>query len=343
MNEVVTGDVQAEAPVDIPVTDQGPPTPPEPQQEAPKSDGEGRRSAISKALETAGVTERTRGPDGKFTSEAKPAEKPAIEDRPVTLDEPKADAKPEIAAPPSRFSADAKAAWAAAPDAIKGEVHRAIRELESGIQQKDAMLEPLKPYFDLAKQHGTTVDTALGNYVRLEQLIIKDPRAGLEALAKNLGTDLPRLFAMAGFKPGQAGQPQPQTAPEIQQMRDHIANLEAELKGIKQSNEQQLQTQTMREVEAFSAKHSRFDELAPEIQKLLETGYADTLEEAYEKAVRLNPAPLPAPAVAAPPAQPRPARSVTGAPTPGSNPAAGRPSESRREAVSNALARVGLG
>lgn len=341
MNEVVSGDVQAEAPVDIPVTDQGPPTPPEPQAEAPKSEGEGRRSTIAKALETAGVTERARTPDGKFATEAKPAEKPTIHDKPVTLEEPKAEVKPEIAAPPSRFSADAKAAWAAAPEAIKGEVHRAIRELESGIQQKDAMLEPLKPYFDLAKQHNTTVDAALGNYVRLEQLIIKDPRAGLEALAQNLGTNLQNLFALAGA--GKPGQPQTQTAPEVAQLRQQVADLQTELQGIRQQNEQQVQTAIMKEVDAFATSHPRFDELAVEIKKMIETGYADTLEDAYNRADRLNPAPPSAPAVAAPPAQPRPARSVTGAPTPGSNPAAGRPSESRREAVSNALARVGLG
>ncbi|MEM9523127.1 MAG: hypothetical protein AAF982_03900, partial [Pseudomonadota bacterium] len=77
--------------------------------------------------------------------------------------------------------------------------------------------------------------------------------------------------------------------------------------------------------------------------RLLETGYASDLRDAYDKADRLNPAPHPAASAAPPPpVQTRPALSITGAPGAGSDPDARRASKTRSEAIARGFSRAGL-
>lgn len=320
------------------ITTEGSPTPPEPT-EAPVS----RRDALEKAfakVEGEDTEGPARTPDGKFAAKQSDAA------RPVELKEPtKEQPTSPLSEPPSRFSPDAKAAWAQAPVPVQAEIKRAITELETGLKQKDAMLEPLKPFFDLAQQHQTTVPQALGNYVRMEQLLAKDPRAGLTAIAQNFGWTLDQMLAFVSDKPqGQQPQGQPdQRDQTIIALQRELAEIKNQVGGVTQTLEQQRVGEVMKHVEGFAAQHPRFTELENDILRLLQTGYADSLEAAYSIAERLNPAPqTAAPAAPAQAPQTRPVRSVTGAPNAGSTPGSRPPSSNRREALGNALAQVGL-
>lgn len=315
------------------ITTEGSPTPPEPT-EAPS-----RRDAIERALAKVDGDEAPEGPartpDGKFA--AKPTDTP-----PVELKEPaKPDASP-LADPPSRFSPDAKAVWAQAPVPVQAEIKRAITELETGLRQKDEILAPLKPFFDMAQQHNVKVHDALGNYVRMEQMLAKDPRAGLTAIAENFGWTLDQMLAFVSDKPAAQGQPD-QRDQTIVALQRELAAIKGQVGTVTQTLEQQRVGEVMKHVESFAAQNPRFAELENEILRLLQTGYASDLETAYQYAERLNPAPqLAAPAAPAQAPQTRPVRSVTGAPNAGSTPGSRPPSSNRREALGNALAQVGL-
>ena len=248
---------------------------------------------------------------------------------PVTLAEPKAEEKPAPVAPvkgplsdpPSRFSPDAKAAWEQAPKPVKGEIKRAIAELETGLAEKNAAIEPLKPFFELAKQHGVTVHDTMDKYVRMEQLLFKDPAKGLEAIAGNMGMTLPEMLAFVQGAP--QGKATPPDAAFIAVKRE-LDEMKRQFGEINQHVKAQNETHLLAQIDAFSADKPRFEELSGEIVRLIETGYAKDLAHAYEIAERLNPAP--AAAQAAPPqaVQTRkPPRSVVGAPVSGSNPRTG--------------------
>lgn len=283
-----------------------------------------------------------RGPDGKFVSkDAKPDEAKAKADADPKEDESaKADEKPDkapIAEPPSRFSADAKEAWNDAPKSVQGEIHRAISEMEKGLQQKDEQLAPLKPFMDMAEKSGTTVHDALNSYVRMEQLLRQNPQQGLAAIAQNMGMTLNGLLSkVTGQQPEQQQEAKDQ---EILRLNQQIQQLQQQVGGVQQTFQQQQQQTVMSQVEKFAADHPRFDELSGEIARLLETGYASDLDDAYTKAERLNPlpqpeAPAPQPEAAA---QPR-SKSIKGAPSHGSNPAMNRtPSKNPREALERAF------
>lgn len=285
-----------------------------------------------------------RGPDGKFVAKDAVSEKPEDAPKEAAKPEAKPDDKTPLNEPPARFSADAKAAWKDAPEAVKGEVRRAIAELETGIQRYRQTVEPLKPFMDMAAKSGTTVQDALQRYVAMEQTLRADPARGLRALAQNMGmTPADMVSVLTGQQPeGDAATTNAKDR-EIVALRQEINNLRAQFGQVSQTVQQTREQAIMENVTSFAAQNPRFEELSSEIVRLLETGYASDLRDAYEKAARLNPAPAPAaPPPPAPAPQPRPALSVTGAPSSGSNPAQRRPSATTTEALERAFRAVGL-
>lgn len=292
-----------------------------------------------------------RAPDGKFAGK-EPAEKPAErqqqtqEAKPATVPAEKT-AQPASDAP-ARFSADAKAAWGTAPEPVKAEVHRAIREMEAGIEKHRASseaFEPIRRFHEQAIQSGTTLEAALTRFTSWEAAVKQDPINALAHMANNIGLSPQQLAQALGQRFG--GAEQAQADPAIALLRNELAQIRNEVQGVtKGITSRDLEAQ----VSQFAADKPRFDELAEDIAKLLQTGYAKNLQEAYEYAERLKPAPVapdpePTPAKAAEPdltAQTlKGSKSLAGAPSTGSNPAAKPASTTVKEALKRAFAAAG--
>lgn len=301
---------------------------------------------------------KPRDETGKFAS-TKPAEpaqttQPAapVDQKPVAAAE--QPGKPtQFSEAPKRFSDEAKTHWATAPEPVRAEIHRAVKELEGGISQYREVVEPLKPYMQLAQQHGTTISKALDQYIGIERALkSSDPAHKNAALAD--------VFQTAGINPREwaaqlLGQSPDQVASEqdatIRELRQHIGRLEQQIGGVTQNIQKQREQATLAEINKFAEAHPRFEELAGDIAFFMESGRTSDLSEAYELAERLNPAPLQAlaasaqaPVIPAQPsadAQPKGTKSISGAPSPGSSPAAKRgPSPSIRDALKTAMARA---
>lgn len=313
-----------------------------------------------KVADTQGKPAQNRAPDGKWAAGDAPApvaaQTPAVEPAkaPSPLDE-----------PPSRFSPDAKAAWATAPEAIRGEVKRAFTEMEGGLQQYQQQIAPIKPFMEMATKSGTTLDAALTRYTNMEGLLRQDPIKGLQAVCDNIGISLRDAAAHIMGQP--ADQQASQSDATIRDLRQHIGRLEQQVTGVTTTFEQQQTQQLQGQIAEFATAHPRFDELRPTIAQLLENGMAHDLPSAYDMAERIKPSAvqqaIPAtqvlgstpaqnalalqPAVVKTPdltAQTRKGSlSVTGAPSSGSNPANRKPSSSPDESIDRAFAAVGLG
>ena len=303
-----------------------PKAPEKPAKTEAKADAKTEPKTEAKEVKSDGPT---RGEDGKFASK-----------------DPKPDAKPTDAQPwretPKRFSEDGKRDWENAPDSVKAETHRAIRELESGLKEYKDRYEPLKQYDEIARQNNTTVKDALDRYTTLEkQLTSESPQDKWAALQKvfDYAAINVREFAaqIAGVRPDQVSVHAEQ---QMQQFRTRIAELEHELSGYRTEKEQNL----MKTVDEFAARQPRFDELAPKVAKLLESGLAENLQEAYAMADRLIPAAKQAsaevPVTPETPAAHTPAKSVAGSPSPGSSPTTRKPSNSIKEALQRAMAQA---
>lgn len=301
---------------------------------------------------------KPRDETGKFAS-TKPTEpaqttQPAapVEQKPAPVAE--QSSKPtQFSEAPKRFSDEAKTHWATAPEPVRAEIHRAVKELETGISQYREVVEPLKPYMQLAQQHGTTINKALDQYIGLERSLRSPDQnqknAALADVFQTAGVN-PREWAaqLLGQSPDQVASEQDAT---IRELRQHIGRLEQQIGGVTQNIQQQREQATLQEINKFAEAHPRFEELADDIAFFMKSGRTSDLSEAYELAERLNPAPLQAlaasaqaPVIPAQPsadAQPKGTKSISGAPSPGSSPAAKRgPSPSIRDALKTAMARA---
>lgn len=309
--------------------------------------------------------DRKRNPDGTFA--ARDASEPAVDQLKAPEKAPEKPAKadsiqPGFGEPPNRFSADAKAAWATAPEPVRAETMRAIRELETGIKQYQEQYEPFREFDKALKASGQTFKQVFEHYTGIENLLSQDLTRGLDVICQNAGTSLREIAAHV------MGQPQDQgTALQertINDLRQEITALKRELTGVTTSLKTDKETSVFNAITEFStrAEYARFEELGPDIAMFLQTRLApkveaarrtgkfdEVLSEAYQLAERINPAPpAVAPVVAAPAAPQAPAQtrkgqlSLSGAPSSGSNPANRKPPSSPREALDRAFASVGI-
>jgi len=301
-----------------------------PDAEAPAEAPSGPSSSAREALQKAFAARD----EGEAAPEADAEGGPVRDDRgrfaPKQADEPaQAEALPDADDVPSRFSGDAKALWDKVPAPVRGEVSRAIREIEGGLQQYRERWEPLKQFDEMARQHGTTIHEAMGKYVAIEQKLAQDLVGGLDAIARNAGTDLRAIAAHV------LGQPAPQGNGQLDAAMRKIAALEQQLQSVGKTAEtwqqEQKRMQVERTLNEFAASRPRFNELVPDMQPLIEKGLS--LEDAYAYAERMNP-PAPAAAQTRKPRSPQ----IAGAPSDGSDPTATRPpAKSAREALQRAF------
>lgn len=325
--------------------------------------------------------ERARDPTtGKFVKADGDGAKPSDDVAPKPESDPakapektKAEPQPTAESPkpaspaPTGFSAAAQAEWGNTPEPVRAEVERRLSELTTGLEQhrtiakqSEQAMAPIKPYLDMAAQHGTTLDKALENYVAIEQRLHQDPVNGFLQLCTNLGVHPGAIGqALMGIKPQPGGG---ESNLEVSGLKRTIADLERRLETFTGQVEQSFTKQreadaarrTEETVDAFFAdkeKHPYVDELEPVMAELLETNFAKSLDDAYEKAIRLTPevaakieADKAAKATPAPdPAHTRKAQlSVTGSPSAGSHPSERKPSRSAEESVDNVFEQLGI-
>ncbi|MEH6743900.1 hypothetical protein [Hyphomonas sp.] len=254
-------------------------------------------------------------------------------------------------APPERFSPAAKEAWAQAPETVRAEVHRAVTELQQGLDKYKADSDnwnEISEFKTLADQHGVNMKDMMTNYVTADQRLGKDLVGGLDHIAQQYGYSLRQIAEHVLGQP--VDQQQGQQDQVIRELRAEIGQLKQQVSGVNENFATHQRTSIDSMVTGFASENPRFTELQPVIAEMIQTGFAkgDTpearLKDAYEKADRLNPAPK-APDV------PTPAKSaqttignlsVTGAPGAGSNPATRKPAASTRDALDRAFDVAGL-
>jgi hypothetical protein len=349
------------------------------------------RSAIDRAFETIEASEggndahepdtptiaeaptdgsRERNPDGTFKAKEQGAETVTEQQKPVD-DKPTTDAAD---APPG-FDPEAKAAWAATPEPVKGAVNRRFRELEAGITQYkgDATRfhSVYRPFDELAARSNIDPVQALQGYVDIDIMLAKDFGAGIDMIFKRAGTD-PKAWAaqIMGQAQPEGGAQAPHKDAEIAALRREIDGLKQGFGGINKTIEQQRTDQIGGQLTSYigslpEADRTLFKELDGDIAAILSSNPQITLTDAFAKAkgdaqakyqrmfggAPSNGVPN-ALTTTAPPqtrtpgtggSNPRKGQlSVTGAPGPGQSADPRRVPSSPREALDNAFSTLGL-
>jgi hypothetical protein len=253
---------------------------------------------------------------------------------------------------PARFKSDAAAMaeWEKAPDPVKAAVHRSFREMEAGIEKHRVAAESyekVRDFDELAKKNNTSLRDAMTRYTTLERTLLSDPIKGIEAVCDYAGVSLRQLAAhVMGQKPDQV---QGQNDATIRELKQQIQTLQQHVGGVTQTMQEQHVAGIEAQVEKFKADNPRFEELAEDIATLLRKGMTKDLAEAYSMAERLKPAPAAA-VQAAPQTRIAPdplaqtqkgSKSITGAPSAGSDPATKRASTSIKDSLRRAMSQTG--
>lgn len=249
--------------------------------EAPATEETTSKEATQEAKTT-----RARDESGKFVKtqpEANTSDLELTDDFEVP-DEPKIEVKPR----PSSWKKDYEEDWGKLDPRIQDYIQQREADYAKGVStyknQWDMaapVMESLQQFQPLLQQYGVAPQqwiTQLGNaHARLVTGTPEQKMQVFQQLANDYGIN---LGAFNGYE---------------NQGYDQFSSLAQELNQIKnqwgqfqQQQEQMEQAQLRSEIESFSADKPYFEEVREVMAGLLQSGMADDLQSAYEKAIRLN-------------------------------------------------------
>jgi hypothetical protein len=188
-------------------------------------------------------------------------------------------------APPPGWSPAAKFHFEKLPQEVREAIAKREQEMDQGAA-KFASYKGLEEYDTLARNSGTTLHEAMGRYVHTERELARDPVNTIVWLAEQYG-------AMDGLAQFFGGQGQGQQNPEAQALHpvlQKLQTIEEELNSYKQQSEHQKLSAINSQLAAFAAdpKHKYFANVEEDMAILMESGKAKDLEDAYQKACRMN-------------------------------------------------------
>jgi hypothetical protein len=229
-----------------------------------------------------------RDPKGRFTSQKaeEPAEEPQVEEEP-----------PVWKRPPASWKKDYHEIWQKADPKMQEYAWQREEQMRAGVepllskaQFADAMQEAISPYMTTIQGLGLTPDKAVAALMEADhKLRNSDPQTRMvyfQQLAQSYGINLGAVQPTAA--PGQAPQQQA-VDPTVWALQNELNKVRGEVMGWKQQQEMAENQQLLNEINQFSLKAEYFEDVRPTMIQLLQSGVAQTLEDAYDKAVRLDP------------------------------------------------------
>jgi len=161
------------------------------------------------------------------------------------------------------------------------QMRKGVEPLISKAQFADQISEVVNPYLQTIQGMGLDTPKAIKALLEADQMLrTSNGQEKLQLfgrLAQQYGVNLNEVNFPQGIDP------------TIYALQNELNNVRGEVNGWKQQQEQAQNQQLLGEIEKFSSKAEHFEEARPTMIQLLQSGVAQTLEDAYEKAVRLDP------------------------------------------------------
>lgn len=214
---------------------------------------------------------------------------PPASDDPAAVPSQAADPAPE---PPKTWRKEASAVWATLPPEAKAEVLKREEDIFKGIEsyKVDATFgKTLKgiiaPYEGILRQQNIDPVKQIGNLMQAHYtLATGTPEARVsmfQRIAAEYGVDLAQL----------SGGEAPYIDPTVKALQSELAGVKFQLSAAERGRQAEVAAANAKQVDAFASdtKNAYFNEVADEMATLLRRGVVGTLQEAYDKAVWLNP------------------------------------------------------
>jgi len=162
-----------------------------------------------------------------------------------------------------------------------------VEPLLAKAQFADTMQQAIEPYLPTIQGMGLTPEKAVSALMQADYTLRTAPPQQKMQLFAQLAQSYGINLGAMGANPQVA--PQNSVDPLVWQLQNELNNVRGEVMGWKQQQEMQQNQQLLTEINQFSLKADHFEEARPTMIQLLQSGMAETLEDAYEKAIRLNP------------------------------------------------------
>lgn len=226
--------------------------------------------------------EPVQGPDGRFQA------KVAAPGAPEALEVP---GKPELAAPepvkpaieaPQSLPDDVKKAWATFPPEVQAgiarresEAHEKITADGQKIKALSSFEEALAPFQARLQQVQAPPHEYVRRLAAADQMLASDPLRGIQEVARLYGIDLRQAVT---------GQPDPSSA-----LHSKIHELETRLSEREKADESARLSAANQQIEQFAKDRPYFKEAVDMMDKLIRSGAAKGLEDAYDMAINADP------------------------------------------------------
>lgn len=248
-------------------------------EQAPQADALDRKELLEQQFEQAEDTpSQPRDEVGRYAQKQEQAPEPAEE--------------PVWSKPPASWKKEYHEVWQSADPRLREyawqreeQMKRGVEPLLSKAQFADAMNQALEPYLPTIQGLGLKPEQAVAALAQADYTLRNSPpeqkMAYLTQLAASYGINLNQVM--------QGGQTaRPSIDPLVYQLQNELNNVRGEVMGWKQQQEMAENQTLLNEINSFSMQAEHFEEARPTMIQLLQSGVAETLEDAYEKAIRLD-------------------------------------------------------
>lgn len=256
--------------------------------ETPEVEAADRKELLAQQFEAAerneSVAPAGRDDKGRFAAKSQPAPEPEAVEEPAE--------QPIWMKPPASWKKDYHEVWMSADPKMREyawqreeQMRKGVEPLLSKAQFADAMNQALEPYLPTIQGLGLKPEQAIAALAQADHALRTSPPEQryqyLLHLASQYGINLNQT--------GQAAQaPQTTVDPLVWQLQNELNNVRGEVMGWKQQQEMAENQTLLSEINSFADKAEHFEEARPTMIQLLQSGVAETLEDAYDKAIRLN-------------------------------------------------------
>ncbi len=226
--------------------------------------------------------EPSHGADGKFQP------KVVAQGAPEGADVP---GKPELAAPepappaidaPQSLPDDVKKVWPSLPPQVQqawskreSEATQKITTDGQRIRDLSSYEEALRPFQARLQQVNAPPQEYIRRLAQADSLLATNPAQGIQEVARLYGIDLRQMLT---------GQPDPSSA-----LTTKISELESRLADREKADEQARLNDATQRIEQFKKDRPYFDDATDMMDKLIRSGAAKGLDDAYDMAINAHP------------------------------------------------------
>jgi hypothetical protein len=209
------------------------------------------------------------------------AVKPQVEPEPEPAPEP-----PVWERPPASWKKDYHEAWTTADPKLKEYAWKREEEMRAGVQPllskaqfADQMQQAIEPYMQNIRGLGIEAPQAVKALMEADNVL----RHGSPQQKQQYFAQLAQQY---GINMGDV-QTSP-TDPNFYAIQNELAQVRGEVLNWKQQQEAAQNQALLQEINQFQTKAEYFEEARPTMIQLLNSGVAKDLDDAYQKAIRLD-------------------------------------------------------